>query len=86
MSNNNSDKKMEIKHLNSLVSLEAWLVENLVSYPSGTKVSGQHMLVFLEYLKRRVEDSRDLNNRTEWKKTIDGLESRQKSLLDKVDE
>tara|TARA_B100000085_G_C18300075_1_gene413885 strand:- start:94 stop:339 length:246 start_codon:yes stop_codon:yes gene_type:complete len=67
-----SHKVLELKDMNSLVSFEQWLKQNLSIYPKNGSVPEGDLKIFLEYLKNQVEEQR-LEDKAQWKEKLRSL-------------
>jgi len=68
-------KVLNLDNLNSLISLEEWLKDNLSLYPDDEKISDNHLKTFLEYIKYNTKEQR-VEEKREWFDQIDGLVKR----------
>ena len=70
--NGKTYKTFNLDDLNSLISLEEWIKNNLSLYPDDEKVSDNHLKIFLEYIKYNAKEQR-VTEKKEWFDEIDGL-------------
>ena len=71
-------KVLNLDDLNSLISLEEWIKNNLSLYPDDEKISSSHLKVFLEYIKNNAKDQRVLDKKA-WFDQVDQLIERAES-------
>ena len=73
--NGKNHKTLEFKHINSLISFEEWLKENLSVYPGDSSVPKEHIIAYLGYVKQAVYDQK-VEDKREWLDQLDGLAKR----------
>ena len=71
-------KILNIEDLNSLVSLSVWLKDSLSLYSDDKKIPKNHLISFLEHLRRKAEEQR-VDNKTEWFNELDQMLERVKA-------
>jgi hypothetical protein len=76
--NGRTYKVLNLDDLNSLISLEEWVKNNLSLYPDDEKVSSNHLKTFLEYIKNNARDQR-VQDKKAWFDQIDQLIERAES-------
>ena len=70
--NGRTYKVLNLDDLNSLISFEEWIKNNLSLYPDDEKVSSNHLKIFLQYIKNNARDQR-VQDKKAWFDQIDQL-------------
>lgn len=71
--------KLSIKDLSEVNHLRVWIKENLPNLYANKPIPLAHLLIYLEYIRTRVENNKDLDQ-VFWFKVIRELESKINSL------
>ncbi len=70
-------KVLKLEDINSLISFEEWVKDNLSLYKEGGKVPSGHLKVFLEYIQQDL-NMIEAEQRRDWKEKV-------KTLLERVE-
>ncbi len=68
-------KTFNFDDINSLVSFEDWIKLNLSFYTEDSKVPVSHMLDFIEYIRKEVQQQRVIDKK-KWLDKLDALKDR----------
>lgn len=76
--NGKTHKTFNFKDINSLISFEEWIKENLSLYADSETVPREHLQTYLEYIKQTVYEQRVVDKK-DWIEKIDSLIERTKN-------